>query len=72
MANPNPRLSNLVQYRADDLDRPGEILGVRINPEDKEWLKQQSGGLSYNTRRAIAIYRQLMENPELLEKLSLD
>jgi ABC-type branched-subunit amino acid transport system ATPase component len=48
---------------------PGEILGVRVDPKDKEWLRQQSGGLSFNTRRAIALYRKLMENPELLEKL---
>jgi hypothetical protein len=69
MANPNPQLSNLKHFKSPDLECPGEILGVRVDPKDKEWLRQQSGGLSFNTRRAIALYRKLMENPDLLEKL---
>ncbi len=67
MANKNPRLENLIPFNAPDLERTGVRLDVRIDPGDKEWLKQLDGGMSYHARQAIALYRKVMTNPELKE-----
>lgn len=60
MSNKNPLLSNLTPYSAPDLDETGVKLTVRVAPDDREWLKRQEGGMSYHTRRAIALYRRVM------------
>lgn len=57
-------LKNLIHFQAPDLDSTGVIMSVRVAPEDKEWLKQHPEGISYHTRKAIAIYRHMMENQE--------
>ncbi len=69
MSNKNPPLENLISFNAPDLERTGVRLDVRIDPDDKEWLKQLDGGMSYHARRAIALYRKVMENPELAKIL---
>ena len=54
--NPNS-LANLPDRSAPD--KPGETVttGIRITPEDRDWLKGLEGGLSYHIRQAIADYR---------------
>lgn len=72
MANKNPLLSNLIPFSASDLTRAGVKLDVRIDPDDKDWLKQQAGGMSFNARQAIALYRRVKSDPQLARLVGLD
>lgn len=54
-------LKNLVHFKAPDLDSTGVIMSVRIPFEDKEWLREFPEGISYHTRKAIAMYRHIIE-----------
>lgn len=62
-------LKNLIQFKAADLKTTGVIMSVRVAPDDKEWLKQQKEGISYHTRKAISLYRQIIEQ-EKSQKLN--
>ena len=55
-------LKNLVHFKAPDLQSTGVIMSVRVASEDKEWLRQLPEGISYHTRKAIALYREMIEN----------
>ena len=54
-------LKNLVHFKAPDLDNTGVIMSVRVPFEDKEWLREFPEGISYHTRKAIAMYRMMIE-----------
>lgn len=72
MANSSPRLSNLTPFTAPDLTEAGVMLNVRVAPHDKEWLKQQEGGMSYHARKALALYRRILSDPHLAKLLEID
>ncbi|WP_146136560.1 hypothetical protein [Aphanothece hegewaldii] len=69
MANQQPLVSNLVPYTTSDLEIPGVMLGAKVTPDDKAWLKQQKEGMSYHVRRAIMLYRLVLSDPQLSEQL---
>lgn len=72
MANKSPLLENLTPFTAPDLEEAGVMLNVRVAPDDKEWLKQQEGGMSYHARRAIALYRRVRSDPKLAQLMEVD
>ncbi len=64
MPNPNPKTDHLSKFEAPDSNGGLVAMGVRLEPEMKEWLKSLDGSTGYHIRQALRMYREYLENQD--------